>query len=68
MPAPGHSAKSWLDVLDARPHAVLDDWLEQHPELCRKVIVPARLKWEVRDKLDQAKRRERRGHAVRSRG
>ena len=32
----------------------LDDWLEDHPELCRRIIIPAKLKWEIRDKLDQA--------------
>ena len=32
----------------------LEKFLEQHPELVRKVVIPADLKWEVRDKLDQA--------------
>ena len=41
------------------PSARLDDWLAAHPELCRRVIVPAELKWEVRDKLDQANITER---------
>jgi hypothetical protein len=36
------------------PHEPLDAWLAQHPELCRRVILPADLKWEIRDKLDQA--------------
>ena len=35
------------------------DWLADHPELVRRVIVPAELKWEVRDKLDQANINER---------
>jgi hypothetical protein len=39
--------------------ARLDDWLESHPQLCRRVRVPAGLKWEVRDKLDQANINER---------
>jgi FRG domain len=39
--------------------ARLDRWLEQHPELYRTIIVPAGLKWEVRDKLDQANVAER---------
>ena len=38
---------------------VLDDWLVQHPEMFRRIIIPAKLKWEVRDKLDQANITER---------
>jgi hypothetical protein len=41
------------------PIARLDRWLEEHPELCRRVIIPRELKWEVRDKLDQANITER---------
>ncbi len=37
----------------------LDDWLYQHPDLWRKIIIPAPLKWEIRDKLDQANITER---------
>jgi hypothetical protein len=37
----------------------LDDWTAQHPELARRVVVPAELKPEVRDKLDQANVTER---------
>ena len=39
--------------------ARLDDWVAAHPELARRVVVPADLKWEVRDKLDQANVTER---------
>ena len=39
--------------------AVLDGWLEKHPELWRKIVIPASLKWEIRDKLDQANVTER---------
>jgi hypothetical protein len=39
--------------------ATLDDWLAKHSRLARQVIVPASLKWEVRDKLDQANVNER---------
>ena len=39
--------------------ALLDDWMLAHPDLWRKVIIPAELKWEVRDKLDQANITER---------
>lgn len=41
------------------PTAALHDWLEGHPELARRIIVPRQLKWEVRDKLDQANITER---------
>lgn len=39
--------------------AVLDDWIMRHPTVGRKIIIPARLKWEIRDKLDQANITER---------
>jgi hypothetical protein len=41
------------------PIAILDDWLVKHPGLYRRIIIPAELKWEVRDKLDQANITER---------
>ena len=37
----------------------LDDWLNRHPQLWRQIIIPAELKWEIRDKLDQANITER---------
>jgi len=37
----------------------LDVWMAAHSELCRKIIIPAALKWEIRDKLDQANITER---------
>jgi hypothetical protein len=48
-----------LFSLMSSPSERLDDWLEEHPELCRKVRIPASLKWEIRDKLDQANVNER---------
>ena len=48
-----------LFSLMSSPSARLDAWLEQHPDLCRRVIVPSALKWEIRDKLDQANINER---------
>jgi len=42
---------------DAR--TVFDSWLEKHPEVWRKIVIPAGLKWEIRDKLDQANITER---------
>ena len=34
-------------------------WTTEHPELCRKIVIPATLKWEIRDKLDQSNVTER---------
>ncbi|MFN8497830.1 MAG: FRG domain-containing protein [Anaerolineae bacterium] len=43
----------------SNPAVRLDEWLTEHPSLFRRVIIPAKLKWEVRDKLDQANITER---------
>jgi hypothetical protein len=48
-----------LFSLMSDPAATLDDWLRTHPDLCRRVPIPAALKWEIRDKLDQANVNER---------
>ena len=48
-----------LFSLMSSPSARLDRWLADHPALYHKVIIPASLKWEVRDKLDQANITER---------
>ena len=37
----------------------LHEWLKDHPELSRKIIIPKEIKWELRDKLDQANITER---------
>jgi hypothetical protein len=41
------------------PRGVLDIWLAEHSEVARRIVIPAALKWEVRDKLDQANVNER---------
>jgi hypothetical protein len=45
------------------PALQLEDWLREHerenPRLCRKIVIPASLKWEIRDKLDMANITER---------
>jgi hypothetical protein len=48
-----------LFSLMSSPAARLDHWLADHADLCRRIIIPAALKWEVRDKLDQANITER---------
>jgi hypothetical protein len=48
-----------LFSLMSSPTAEMDDWLREHPALCRRVIIPAKLKWEIRDKLDQSNINER---------
>lgn len=48
-----------LFSLMSNPAAHFQDWLANHPDLGFRVIVPANLKWEVRDKLDQANITER---------
>jgi hypothetical protein len=39
--------------------ARLDHWLPDHPDLVYRILIPAGLKWEARDKLDQANITER---------
>ena len=55
--------RSWkeyaLGSLMSRPDHSLDAWLSRHPDLGRRLIVAGELKWEVRDKLDQAGINER---------
>lgn len=41
------------------PRTVFDTWLGKHPGVWRKIVIPAGLKWEIRDKLDQANITER---------
>lgn len=48
-----------LFSLMSSPAARLDEWLLSHRGVLRRLIIPAGLKWEVRDKLDQANLTER---------
>ena len=48
-----------LFSLMSSARAGLDSWLAARPHVFHRLIVPAGLKWEVRDKLDQANITER---------
>jgi len=48
-----------LFSLLSSPTVSLDDWLQRHPDVLRRIVIPASLKWEIRDKLDQANITER---------
>jgi hypothetical protein len=48
-----------LFSLMSDPTVRLDRWLQARPHLVRRIIIPAEVKWEVRDKLDQANITER---------
>lgn len=41
------------------PTVRVDEWLQKKPELVRRIVIPATVKWEIRDKLDQANITER---------
>jgi hypothetical protein len=48
-----------LFSLMSTDEAQLGEWLEERPEAVRRVVIPAALKWEVRDRLDQINLTER---------
>jgi len=48
-----------LCSLMSNPKTLLNDWLEERDDLYKKIIIPSRLKWEIRDHLDQANINER---------
>jgi hypothetical protein len=43
----------------SRAESSLENWIRERPDCWRKIIIPAELKWEIRDKLDQANITER---------
>ena len=48
-----------LFSLMSTPQGLLNEWIEHKLEMYRKIIRPAGLKWEMRDKLDQVNITER---------
>ncbi len=45
--------------ISSNPQLAMDEWLKKHPDSWMKIIIPKELKWEIRDKLDQANITER---------
>jgi hypothetical protein len=48
-----------LFALMSSATASLEDWLADHQDLAHRIVIPSALKWEIRDKLDQANISER---------
>lgn len=48
-----------LFSLMSTPSGRLDEWLTHRPGSFQRIVIPAALKWEIRDKLDQANVTER---------
>ncbi|SEJ65241.1 FRG domain-containing protein [Deinococcus reticulitermitis] len=51
--------QSALFSMLSNPEADLEGWLQDHPDAAQRIIVPADLKWEIRDRLDQVNVTER---------
>lgn len=48
-----------LFSLMSDPQVIMNDWLNEHEDLYFRLVIPAGLKWEIRDKLDQSNITER---------
>jgi hypothetical protein len=48
-----------MHSVTADPDIILDDWFRTHSSPFWKIIIPAALKWEIRDKIDQMNITER---------
>ncbi len=45
--------------ISSNSQLAMDEWLKKYPDTWMKIIIPKKLKWEIRDKLDQANITER---------
>jgi hypothetical protein len=43
----------------SHPESLMDEWLKENPGLYFRIRIPAAMKWEIRDKLDQVNINER---------
>jgi hypothetical protein len=41
------------------PDSDMGAWTTEHDQMCRRIVIPSSVKWEIRDKLDQANVTER---------
>ncbi len=48
-----------LFSMSSDPTLAIDRWLTDYPGIWRRIVIPAELKWEIRDKLDQSNVTER---------
>jgi hypothetical protein len=48
-----------LFSLLTKPDSDMNAWTADHDQMCCRIIIPATVKWEIRDKLDQANITER---------
>lgn len=51
--------QSGLFSVMSDPRLPMDQWFSPAEDVCRKIIIPAEIKWEIRDKLDQSNINER---------
>jgi len=43
----------------SKPDMLMDDWIARYPQVCRRIVIPAKMKSEIRDKLDHSNMNEK---------